>query len=281
MEATGSQDYIMVAVFFLFGLAALWLGFHRLRQSRLLSGTARADLGTRPEGLVEVEGRAEELDGERVKAPFSRTDCLFYSFEIESYRRSSSGGSGGSSRARWEKASSGQRGVPFLVDDGTGAARIDLEKAEIHLRHRQSYYKESEGMLGGLKAIGKLAKNLQGWDGKDPHALFDVEAEGLQPLSERTGIQRVREGDSRLHESYILPGDPLFVLGTAEACEEAPGLRLGKGPRGTPFLAGDRKREGVSREVRKLMRISFVFGAIFVLAAVAMLLQILGVIPQA
>ena len=71
------------------------------------------------------------------------------------------------------------------------------------------------------------------------------------------------------------------MLGTAEACEEAPGLQLGKGPRGTPFLAGDRKREGVSREVKKLMRISFVFGAIFVLAAVAMLLQILGVIPQA
>ena len=77
------------------------------------------------EGPAEVEGTARG-DEKGAKTPFTETVCLAYEYEVKEYQ--SSGKS-----SHWKTLDEGQHWVPFLVEDATGAVRIDGAAAELHL----------------------------------------------------------------------------------------------------------------------------------------------------
>ena len=89
-----------------------------MRKYRVIKDTPRSKIRSMAMGIVEIHGSAEVYNNDMIKTPFSQTDCLYYKYKIEEYRKS--GGGKGKSTYRWETVSSGEQGTPFLAKDDNG-----------------------------------------------------------------------------------------------------------------------------------------------------------------
>ncbi len=274
---TPTEDYIMVAAFILCGGFALVLGFFKFRKYRVIRDTPRSRIGSLSNGIVEIEGSVET--DKLIKSPFSKADCVFYKYEIKEYRRSSSSQSKRLSY-RWETASSGDHRVPFYVVDETGKALVEPDKADFVVSHKNVYSEKNPGSNDSVMAIPKFIEKLKNWDTNDPAPLFSDELE-LEPMDSRTNFQRARVGGRRYHEYYIEPGDKLFVLGTATKRTDSPSdIVIKRGTDDKTFVISDKSEKAVLKSLKKMTRICFILGAIFIAAGIVMLLMIPGVIPE-
>ena len=90
---------------------------------RELRSASRVDIAELREGRTgRIVGKVG--DGETLQAPFTGRSCVFYEATVEEYRSSGKTGS-------WRQVVREARGVPFVLDDGTGRAIVDPGGARI------------------------------------------------------------------------------------------------------------------------------------------------------
>ncbi len=91
---------------------------------RALRGAPRVDIGGLDEGRIgRLVGRVGAL-GEPLAAPLTGRSCVFYEATVEEYRSSGKSGS-------WRQVAREARGVPFVLEDGTGRAIVDPGGARV------------------------------------------------------------------------------------------------------------------------------------------------------
>ncbi len=274
---SSTEEYLMVGAFVLIGGFVFVLGFFKMRKYRIIRDTPRSKIRSMAMGLVEVHGHVEA--DQLIKSPFSKTDCVYYKYEIKEYRKQSSS-KGKSSSYRWQTVSSGDKRVPFFASDETGRALVHPDRADIDVSFKRAYYQKSQGLFGSISAFGKLASALKNFDPNDPMAL-DVDSLELEPMESRTGFRATRVGDRKYLEYYIKDGDTLFVLGTAAHDSEAPdNVVIRRGRNEKTFIICDKEEKRVLKKIKKLMFVCFIIGGLFFAAGVVMLFQILNIIPK-
>lgn len=274
---SGTEEHLMVGAFILLGGFVFVLGFFKMRQYRIIRDTPRSKIRSMALGIVELHGHVEA--DQLIKSPFSKTDCVYYKYEIKEYRKSSSS-KGKSSSYRWETVSSGDKRVPFFAVDETGRALVDPDRAEIDVSFKRAYYQKSQGLFGSIAALGNIVKALKNFDPSEPMAV-DVDGLQLEPMESRTGFHSVRVGDRKYLEYYIQSGDTLFVLGTAANDSSAPGkvvIRRGKNEK--VFIISDKEEKTVLKRLKTLMIVCFAGGGLFFAVGVLMLFQVLNIIPR-
>ena len=133
-------------------------------------------------GLVEISGRAQPEQG-LLSAPFSGLPCVFYSYDVEERV-------GSDKNARWETIAKGTSEQPFFVSDATGRVLVVP--------------------LGAVLILPDERTSRSSWLGELP----SITIAGLN----RLGISTERWMGSktlRCRESFILPEELVYVLGTA------------------------------------------------------------------
>ncbi|HTL70776.1 MAG TPA: GIDE domain-containing protein [Candidatus Eisenbacteria bacterium] len=167
----------------LFGGVALFVYGFVLRQRRkTIESIPTSKVRSMAMGLVELSGKAAPA-GATFPSPFACAECVYYRYHVE--ERVSSG-----RREYWRTLARGESPGPFCLEDETGRVLVRPGGADLNLDVDRQY---STGLLG------------------ENSAEFGA---GL----ERLGIGRAAWGFSRTlrcSETYISPGDPIFVLGTA------------------------------------------------------------------
>lgn len=272
---SGNEQYIMSGVFILMGGVVFFLGFVKMRKWRIIKDTPRSKIRSMAMGIVEIHGSVEA--SELIKSPFSKTDCVYYKWEIKEYRKTSSSKKGGNSY-RWESVGSGERSIPFYAIDDTGKVWVDPKGGEFHVAYKKAFYQKSKGLFSSIAAMGKLIKALKNFDPHNPESLMTDDLD-LIPMSERTGFGVATVGDRKYLEHFIEPNDNLFVLGTAANSPDAPdNVLIRKGKNEKTFIISDKKEEGVLKGLKKLMLVCFIFGGIFVTAGLLILLDAAGII---
>lgn len=104
-------------------VAASFMWNEKARIRRELRGASRVDIGELREGRTgRVVGKVG--DGETLQAPFTGRSCVFYEASVEEYRTRGKSGS-------WRQVVREARGVPFVLDDGTGRAIVDPSGARV------------------------------------------------------------------------------------------------------------------------------------------------------
>lgn len=83
------------------------------------------------EGIVEVQGVAEPIDGEVLSAQYTDRKSLAYEYERKEKRRRRD--ADGETEWEWETVESGERTRPFHVSDDTGTVAVDPEGATVSL----------------------------------------------------------------------------------------------------------------------------------------------------
>jgi hypothetical protein len=217
------------ATFWLFLLAAggvgLFLyGFKVRAMQRVIENTPTSTVRSLPLGFVEVAGTALP-DGEALLSPLTNQPCVFYRYRIEEQR-------GSRNSRRWVTVAEDRSSEPFYLEDSTGRVLIVPMGADARLSRERVFSDR--------------------W----PGALPDHVARTLRTIGEPTASW-LGPRTLRCREAYIAPGDPLYVLGTAQenpsvagAADNAARIYIGSHPDNPRYLISDRSEKALLARLR-------------------------------
>jgi hypothetical protein len=198
----------LIAAVSLFAWSSAW------RRRRAITDTPTSRIASAAQGYVELSGTGRPLDSPPLISHLTDLPCLWYRWEIKARRGRS-----------WTMIDSGESGIPFLIDDGSGRCVVDVEGAHIMTEHKRTWMKNDRHYaewvllnddriyaLGEFRTLGggsvdldarqDLKDLLAEWK-KDPPALlerFDLDGDGM--LNEKEwGLARqaARREVSRMH----------------------------------------------------------------------------------
>ncbi len=167
------------------GLALFIGGLSSLKEKRLIENTPTSKIRSLAMGPVEVYGEATSAREKLVKSPFTGTPCVWCCWTIEEYRKSKNSG-------YWATIKSGKIFDCFFLGDNTGTVLVDPDAAKVDV---PADFQAGSGVF--QKELPKQAISFMKNLGIAYNGLF--------------GLRK----NLRLTEYCIVPGDKLYVFGTA------------------------------------------------------------------
>lgn len=272
-----TSAYIITAVLLVGGLVGLWIGFRKLRQYRVIADTPTSTVRSMAIGLVELVGavKAEQT----LLTPFSDTECVYYRYAIEEYRRHVSRDSKGRTRTsyRWETIQAGSKALPFMIQDDSGRALVEPGGAEFHIGRKRVFYQKA-GMFGSL---GRMLEGIRNWtEGtKDP---LDTSDWQLEEITGRSGFRWGRRvGDRRMTEHFLRPNDMAYVLGTCTIrTGSTENTYICRGENESTYIISDSSEKKLLSQMRMAAVVAFVIAVAGITGGVLLLAFQSGIIQR-
>ena len=268
-------EIIISVLFIVVGLGIFLYGFNRMHKYRLIQDTPTSKIRSMAMGLVELHGSV--FADKHITSPFSRTECVYYSYTIKEYRKHTTRDSEGKTRTtyKWENVASGDRRIPFSAKDETGSVYVDPDDAEFNVQVKKVFLQRA-GIFG---AFGTIASTLKNWDSNNESSM-DVTTWGLTPIDPKSHTSFGNHtGDRKYYEYYIEPDDDLFVLGTAANSPQAPNnVLIRKGENEPTYIISDRSEKELIGSLKWTMIGAFVFGGLFFIIGIVILLSFMKII---
>ncbi len=197
------------------GVFLFFKGFRLRSQRKMIESIPTSKVRSIALGLVEATGWAVPF-GTPLSSPFCGADCVYYRYKVEELR--------GSGKSRhWVTLLAGESPEPFFLEDETGKVQVVPAGATLHLETDRRYStggfgEGREELLAGLRRLGMNGAMV-----------------GLRTL--------------RCSETYIMPSEPVYVMGTAQTDpartmteRDVDAIMIGKGSRGF-FCISDRSEK--------------------------------------
>jgi hypothetical protein len=193
------------------------------RRKHLIESIPTSTIRSLALGLVEISGQAQPEES-LLSSPFSGLPCVFYSYAVEEHV-------GSGKHARWETIAKGTSEEPFVVRDTTGQVLVVPLGAELILPDERTYRNDWFGELSSttIAGLNRLGISTERWIGSKTF---------------------------RCRESFILPEEQVYVLGTAhehqgarERVENSARLYIGSS-RDHEFIISDRSEKDLLSRLR-------------------------------
>jgi hypothetical protein len=180
-----SGDFFILSILgFFFGLFSFFKGLKALKRKRLIEDTPTSKIRSIAMGPVEIYGQVVPVKGKILRSPFSNTECVFYRYAIQEYKKSGKS-------SRWVTVKKGQNGTHFYLRDDTGHVLVDPRGAEIDIPLDYGFY----------SGIGQDPPQ----EIKDFLKAHNLSFEGFLGINKKM----------RYLEYLITPRDKLYIMGTA------------------------------------------------------------------
>ncbi len=166
-----------------FGVVSFFKGFKVRKRKLLIENIPTSTVRGMAVGLVEVKGKAVCIE-QPLASHFAKAPCVFFRYQVEELRSSGKSSS-------WVTIASYSTTNYFYLEDETGRVAIDPLDAELHLNVDREF----------SSAFGGKAK---------PEFLAGLAELGIDPK----GFLGVKKS-LRCSETYIAPGDLIYVMGNA------------------------------------------------------------------
>ena len=199
MSVSGdSQDFLIwTAVATVGALFCLFRTRKTFKNLRLIEDMPTSLIRSASQGFTELVGVGRLLS-EPLTSPLTALPCLWWSYNIERYKKGSDNNAG-----TWVSVERRTSKVPFNIDDGTGLCQIFPDGAELTSRHKQQWYGSSRN------ASPILLSSII------PSSILPNKTSSLKVFS--GGLKLGGFGRRyRFTEQLIIDGDPLYVLGHFE-----------------------------------------------------------------
>jgi hypothetical protein len=225
------------------GVLTMKKGWASRSKSKRIEETETTPIRDLEPGTVEVKGTAQLAEGgEMLQAPFSRTDALATTVEVEEYH--SNGEHGGS----WDTEFEDQHMTSLVVDDGTGTVSVDLPPdGELNLELTK------EKVSPGDEPSDNVRRFLQ----NEP-AVEEGTRGSFGPLN---------YGDRRRYgEGVIEPGESVYVLGNARRVQGDWGERdyaIDEPTQSGDFVLSDKSEDELVSEGKLGGIFLILFGGVF------------------
>lgn len=249
------------------GGGAFCYGFNRMHKLRLIQDTPRSKIRSMAMGLVEIHGFAHPQ--KIIKTPFSRTDCVYYHYEIKEYRMHTFRDSKGKTHTTysWDTIATGERRIPFFTKDETGKVYVDPQGAEINLSIKRQFYQKT----GIFRGFNTLLTVLNNWTRTEKD--FDIDSLQLTPMELGKRIMFSTVGDRKYFEYFIEPDESLFVLGTAFNKENK--VLIKKGENEPTFIISNKSEKELLKKLKWSMILSFILSIILIIVGIIMIIGII------
>lgn len=268
-----AEPLVVTLIFGLGGAVAFYLGWQRWTDVQLALETPTSKVRSLAVGPVEVKGEARPVD-EPLRSPLTGRDVCIYKLDVK-------GGYGtGDEGGGMDERNKVKGHVPFEVDDGTGAVRVEPGEAHIRLEP-DAETKISEGE--------DAPRDVKDWFATDAHkegdgsfsdwpdeAVKDVEEEIASSLEEYDRASRTYE------ESVVEAGETVYVLGGAYPQEgadhaENPEDLVVRDHDGTgKLVVSDRSESGFAEEAVVTAAAGISIGAAFMFLGIFFILKAMG-----
>ena len=241
---------------FVLGLAVLARGASGTVDAvRVLRTTATSPAGLDgAERRIRVTGRAAEVDGETLPAPFGGDPCCCVEYDVSELRSQGKGQS-------WVTIDGGEAGVPFRVDDGGTGVRVDPAAATFSLDVDEKVKLDAgeeppERVRGFIDAVDEVDDTETGYE--------------VGPLTIGDDPRR------RYVQRTLRPGDEVTVVGDSEAFPDAPvGEVKSRIAGGSPFVVSDASTRSTALRLVGSSAVPIALGALALGIAVLLLSPIL------
>jgi hypothetical protein len=209
------------------GAVGFFRGFQLRKKKKLIEDIPTSTVRGMAIGLTEVKGKAREFQKPLVSA-FAKVSCVYFYYNIQEYRSSGKSGS-------WVTIAEYASPEFFYLEDETGKVLVNPQGADFHAHADRQY--------GG-------SYNSTDFVSKDKEVLFGQLAAMNINTKGAFGFDR----QLRCFETYIEPGDDLYVIGTAQPNPVSSGSAVGSenlciaAQAGNMFLISDEDEKHVLSE---------------------------------
>lgn len=253
----------------LVGAGLIWFGFNRMRRYQLINDTPDSKVRSIAMGLVEIHGHV--VVDTYIVTPFSQAKCVYYRYEIKEYRTHSTGKSHHNS---WDLIASGEKRIPFFIEDDTGKVYVDPAGAEFNVPIKKVFLQKA-GLFG---AINFITDALSAWDNLK-NSKIDMPNWGLIPVDPKKHVFWSTVGDRKYFEYFIELEEDLFVLGTvANDSKVKDKVLIRKGENEKMFMISNRSEKEIVSLLKWQMIGSFVLGGALFVIGIVILMKHFGVI---
>lgn len=129
MQLSDNEFLIVTVVASIISLYAFYLMVKRHHITRLIENTPTSKIRSAAQGYVELNGKAQLMDGSTLLSPISTRACVWYRYKIEKevIHRDSKG----NVTRSWQLIKSARSDNVFLIEDETGRCIIDPDDADV------------------------------------------------------------------------------------------------------------------------------------------------------
>jgi hypothetical protein len=146
-------------------LASLWLWRANFRRARAVADTPTSRIASAHQGYVELHGAARP-EGAELRAPLTKRPCVWYRYTIE--RKGS--------KNRWTTEERGASEAPFLLEDGSGRAVVDVRRAEMIIHGARQWVQGRRRYTEWIIAPGETVYAIGGFASEGgPNTTLDVD----------------------------------------------------------------------------------------------------------
>ena len=172
LTASAGKFFLVTCAGLVVGIACLVFAWSCLVRKRVMQDMPTAKLRSAHQGYIELQGRAELMDGAPIFSPLSRETCVWYRYKIE---HKESQGFANSRDSKWRTTSSGTSDDLFYLVDDTGKCAVDPEGAKVTTSHKRVWYGRSaaapayieENMFSTMTGFSRLGEKLSIHRGTD------------------------------------------------------------------------------------------------------------------
>jgi Ca2+/Na+ antiporter len=254
MSSSGDSEwklftYLCIGV--VLGIVGFFRGFQLRKKKKLIEDIPTSTVRGMAVGLTEVKGKARDFQKLLVSA-FAKVPCVYFYYNVQEYR--SSGKSG-----HWVTIAEYASPELFYLEDETGKTLVNPQGAEFHAHPDRRY--------GG-------SYNSTDFVSKDKEILFGQLA--VMNISTKGAFGFDRQ--LRCSETYIEPGDNLYVIGTAQPNPICSGSAVGSenlcigAQSGNVFLISDEDEKHVLSEFNNKMYLYLYGGPILTVVCLFILI---------
>jgi hypothetical protein len=231
------------------GLGAFFWGLRCYQRKRLLQNTPTSKVDAVALGLAELCGRA--VPHESMTSPIEQLPCVYWKYKVEEYREMGK-------QKGWITIDSGEKRVPFYLEDDTGKI-----------------------LVIPLQATIDIPKTLEVEPPKNP-LKTEAPARVLAFAAEKAiELDGVFISQKRFTEWMITAGDTLFVFGPVMALEDdgAGGAKVGsrivcQDGKHPFFFIANRSARAVELEFEGKAALGVIGGGLLAVVALGILLAV-------
>jgi Ca2+/Na+ antiporter len=251
LEAVAASSVTMII-----GLICFVKGYEVFKRYRFIRDIPTSTIRSIAMGIVEIQGKVKPI--KLFTAPYSGTDCVYVRYLVEELRQ-------GRKSSHWNTISSGELRTPFIAHDRTGEVLVDPAEAEFQIDISREY-KQDVGFLEGLWSMFESAEEKSA----------NVSPDHLEPV-DPGDITFYTNGDRRFREYYVLPGEDIYILGTAtKDAGNAHETVIRKGTNEPTFVIGDKPETDMLRSLKRSMWLNTALSIVLIVASLFIILRHAG-----